>query len=193
VVVATPPAAPAPSAAPAQATRVIAAGSSVGLTSADRVCSDGGRPGDKMVARTSEPLVGTNGLVFPAGSQVVVEIASIVESPSADSSRITFRVKSITANDVTYPVTGDVIPEGTLEQKRVETKDADKKRVLGGAVAGAILGGVLGGGAKGAVIGAATGGAVGAVSAAGRVRYQSCLPAGAAMRLTLTQPVEVTF
>ena len=180
-----------PAPAPAPNVGTIAAGTSIGIVTGTRACSNGSRPGDKMVARTSETLTGTNGVVFPAGSAVVVEIASIVESPSADSSQITFRVKSITVNDVTHPVTGDVIPLGSLEKTRVESRGSDTKKVVGGAIAGAILGQIIGKDTKGTVIGAAAGAAAGTVAASRSAKYQSCLPAGATMRLTLSQPIVV--
>jgi hypothetical protein len=155
---------PAPAPAPAPKTGLIAAGTSVGLTLDSRACSNANRPGDKMVAHTAEAVTGTNGVVFPAGSPVVIEVATVVESGSADSSTITFRVKSITANDVTHAATGDVIATGTLEKTRVETKSADKKKVVGGAIIGAIAGRVIGGGAVGSVIGGAARAAAGAAA-----------------------------
>jgi len=186
---------PAPAATPAPAptvrTGVIGAGTTVGLSLDSRACSNANRPGDKMVAHTAEAVTGTNGVVFPAGSAVVVEVASVVQSGSADSSTITFRVKTITADGVTHPVTGDVLATGTLEKTRVETRSADQKKVLAGAILGAIVGRVAGGGGKGTVIGAATGAAVGAAAAAATARYETCVPAGAPLRLTIREPVEV--
>ena len=163
----------------------------MGLSLDSRACSDANRPGDKLVAHTAEAVTGSNGVVFPAGSPVVIEVASVVQGGTADSSTITFRVKSITANDVTHSVTGEVIPTGTLEKKRVETKSADKKKVVGGAILGAIVGRVAGGGTKGTVIGAAAGAAVGAAAAAATARYESCVPAGAPLRLTIGAPIDV--
>jgi hypothetical protein len=159
----------------------------------DRACSDGSRPGDKMVARLAESVTGTNGVVFPAGSFAVVEIATVSGPANGDTATLTFRVKSITVNDVTHFVTGDVIPLGTLERHAVAAKGSDTKKVAGGAVAGAILGAIVGKSAKGAVIGAAAGAAAGTVAARSSVRYESCLPAGATLRLTLTQPIVVTL
>ena len=190
-VVESPEPAPAATPAPAKRTGVIAAGTTVGLSLDTRACSNANRPGDKMVAHTSEAVTGTNGVVFPAGSPVVIEVASVVQSGSADSSTITFRVKTITANDVTHAVTGDVLATGTLDKTRVATQSADQKKVLGGAILGAILGRVAGGGGKGTVIGAAAGAAIGAAAAAANARYETCVPAGAPLRLTIGEPVEV--
>jgi hypothetical protein len=144
-----------------------------------------------MVAHTSQAIMGTNGVVFPAGSPVVIEVATVVASSSADSSTITFRVKSIAANGVTHVVTGDVVAAGSLEKRRVETKSADTKKVIGGAILGAIVGRVAGGGAKGTVIGAAAGAAVGTAAAAASTKYETCVPAGAPLRMTIGAPIDV--
>ena len=182
---------PAPTPAPAKLTGVIAAGTSVGLTLDSHACSDANRPGDKLIAHTSEAVTGTNGVVFPAGSPVVIEVATVVQNGAADSSTVTFRVKSITANGVTHVVTGDVIATGTLDKARVATQAADKKKVVGGAILGAIIGRVAGGGTKGTIIGAAAGAAAGTAAAAASAKYETCVPAGAPLRMTIGAPVVV--
>lgn len=190
-VVEAPAPAPLPAPAPAPRIGVIAAGTSVGLSLDNRACSDANRPGDKMVAHTAEAVTGSNGVVFPAGSTVVLEVADVVRGESPDAASVTFRIKSITANDVTHEVTGDVVPTGTLERKRVETKSADQKKVIGGAILGAIVGRVAGGGTKGTVIGAAAGAAAGTAAAAASAKYEACVPAGAPLRLTIGAPINV--
>ena len=184
---------PAPEpAAPARRVGTVGAGTQMGFTLASRVCSDGNRVGDKMVAQLAESVTGTNGLVFPAGSKAVVEIASIVRSEQSEVAQLTFRVKYIDVAGVTHFVSGEVVPEGTLERVRTERSGgSDKKKVIGGAIAGAIIGQVLGGDAKGTVIGAAAGAAAGTAAARAKAVYESCLPAGAKLRLTLSQPIEV--
>ena len=137
---------------------VIPAGTSVGLTLDSRACSDANRPGDKLVAHTTEAVTATNGAVFPAGSAVVIEVATVAHGSSPDSSAITFRVKTITANDKTRPVAADIVATGPVEKNRVDTKSADKKKVVAGAILGAIVGRVAGGhGATGTVVGAMPG------------------------------------
>jgi outer membrane lipoprotein SlyB len=78
-----------------------------------------------------------------------------------------------------------------LERVKVPNPDAnaDKKKVIGGAIAGAILGQIIGHNTKGTVIGAATGAAAGAVAAKATEKYESCLPAGASLHMTLAQAV----
>jgi hypothetical protein len=182
---------PAPvSAAPAG---VFAAGTSIGLTTGERACSDANRPGDKMVAHTAQAVTGTNGQVFPPGSTVVLEVASVSRSEDAESATITFRVKSITANGETHPITGDVVPTGTLEKRRVDSGGSDKKKVIGGAILGAIIGRVADGGTRGAVVGAAAGAAVGAAAAGATSRYETCVPAGAPLRLVIAESSTIGY
>lgn len=180
---------PAPSPAPAAApARQIGAGTSIVMTSGGRVCTEDNRPGDKIVATIDSPVSGTNGALIPAGSKVVLEVASITPG---DQASIQFRVRSIYVNDSSYSIAGAVSPSTPLERVKVANSDpnADKKKVIGGAIAGAILGQIIGHNTKGTVIGAATGAAAGAVAAKATEKYEACLPAGASLHMTLAQAV----
>lgn len=189
----TAPAAPMPSPAPTPApsrapSREIGSGTGIVMTSGGRVCTETNRPGDKIVATVDSPVSGTNGALIPAGSKVVLEIASVT---AGDQAQILFRVRSLYVNDSSYSIVGDVTPSTPLERVKVTNPDAnaDKKKVIGGAIAGAILGQIIGHNTKGTVIGAATGAAAGAVAAKAGEKYESCLPAGASLHMTLAQPV----
>jgi hypothetical protein len=184
-------AAPAPASAPAPApSREIAAGTGISMTAGGRVCTETGRPGDKIVATTDGAVTGSNGAVIPAGSKVVLEVASVTAGQSPEQSQIVFHVRALYVNDVLYSVSGDVTPVSNLERVKVAgAPNADKKKVIGGAIAGAIIGQIMGKSTKSTVIGAATGAAAGAVVAKAGERYEGCLPEGASLRLTLTQPV----
>lgn len=185
------PSIPTPAPAPA-ATRApmreIGAGASIVMTSGGRVCTETNRPGDKIVATIDSPVSGTNGALIPAGSKVVLEIASVTPG---DQAHIDFRVRGLYVNDSLYPATGTVSPTTPLERVKVANPDAnaDKKKVIGGAVAGAILGQIIGHNTKSTVIGAATGAAAGAVAAKAGEKYENCLPAGASLHMTLGQSV----
>ena len=183
------PATPIPAAAPVAATapgKLIGAGTGIVMTSGARVCTDSNRPGDKIVATVDSPISGTNGAMIPAGSKVVLEVASVTPG---DQAQILFRVRSVYVNDSSYSIAGDVTPSTPLERVKVQNPDpnADKKKVIGGAIAGAILGQIIGHNTKGTVIGAATGAAAGAVAAKATEKYESCLPAGASLHMTLAQ------
>jgi YMGG-like Gly-zipper len=181
----TPLPAPTPAAAP---TREIGAGTGIVMTSGGRVCTQSNRPGDKIVATIDSPVSGTNGALIPAGSKVVLEVASVTPG---DQAHIDFRVRGLYVNDSLYPATGTVSPTTPLERVKVANPDAnaDKKKVIGGAIAGAILGQIIGHNTKGTVIGAATGAAAGAVAAKTGEKYENCLPAGASLHMTLGQSV----
>src|SRR5215470_14134965 len=87
------PTAPAP--APAVIQGEVAAGSAAGLTSGAKVCSQSNQPGDKIVATLNTALTGTNGKEIPAGSTVVLELATATSGQSADAAQLSFRVRSI--------------------------------------------------------------------------------------------------
>jgi hypothetical protein len=175
--------APAPAPMPAE----IGAGTGFGLTSGSKVCTTSNFPGDKLVATVNEPVKGSNGAVIPAGSSVVLEIASITGGSTPDSARISFRIRAVVVNDKTYPVVGDVSTTTPLDKTKVANGDpnADKKKVIGGAIAGAILGQMIGHNTKGTIIGAAAGAATGAAVSKSGTRWEGCLPSGAALRVTL--------
>jgi len=137
-------------------------------------------------ATVTSPVVGSNGAVIPAGSSVVLDVASV----APDGSSIGLRVVSVDFNGMTYPVSGQVATQSPLERSKIEgDPNGDKKKVIGGAIAGAIIGQMIGHNTKGTVIGAATGAAGGAVAAKAMEKYESCLPVGGTMRLTLDSPI----
>lgn len=183
--------APAPAVAPAPARGEIGAGTGFSLTSGSKVCTGSAMPGDKIVATLNNAVTGSNGAVIPAGANVVLEVASASAGQNGEPPRITFRVRSIVVNDRTYPVSGDVTTLDSLQRTKVASGDpnADKKRVIGGAIAGAILGQMIGHNTKGTVIGAAAGAAAGAAISRSGEKWEGCLPAGSALRVTLSEPV----
>ena len=186
------PEAPAP--APAPRTGTIGAGTQVAMSSGNRVCTGSSRPGDKFVATLTSAAVGSNGAVIPAGSKAVVEVASATSGTDNADPSLLFRVRSIeTPSGAVYTVNGDVTPQGEYEKVRAEenSKKSDAKKVIGGAIAGAILGQMMGKDTKATVIGAAAGAAAGTVAARATAKYESCLPAGSTLTLTINDPVRV--
>src|SRR5207248_389818 len=125
------PSAPIPSPAPASApTREIGAGTGITMTSGGRVCTETNRPGDKIVATVDAPISGSNGALIPAGSKVVLEIASVTPG---DQAQISFRVRALYVNDSSYSIAGTVSPSTPLERVKVQNPDAnaDKKKEIG--------------------------------------------------------------
>ena len=164
------------------------------LTTNSKVCTNSNRPGDKLVAVLASPLTGTNGKEIPAGSSVVLEVASASSGASSDSAHITFRVRSIVVNDKTYTVDADVTPMSSLEKSRVANADpnAGKKKVAGGAIAGALIGQILGHSTKSTIIGAAAGAAAGAAISRSGEKWEACLPSGGQLKLKLEAPLIIS-
>jgi hypothetical protein len=186
------PIAAAPAPAPAPITGEVGVGSAAALTAGSKVCTTSNQPGDKLVATLNSPLTGTNGKEIPAGSTVVLEVASAAAGQSSDSVTIAFRVRSIVVNDKTYTVDASVVPMSSLDKTKVASGTSDTKKVAGGAIAGAILGQIIGHNTKGTLIGAAAGAAAGAAVAKSGEKWEACLPAGGQLRLKLNAPLIIT-
>jgi hypothetical protein len=164
-------------------------GTSFALSTGSRVCTNN-LPGDKLVATVTSAVVGEDGAHIPVGTTVVLEVASVTPGDSPESGQIALRVRSILLNDEPTSMQGNVSVLSDLERvERPRDSGADKKKVIGGAVAGAILGQIMGKNTKSTVIGAAAGAAAGTAAAAASRKYDACLPAGANVRVTTTQPI----
>ena len=180
----------APAAAPAPAQGIIGSGSRVSMNSNARVCTADLLVGDKFTATVSTGTVGSNGAAIPAGSTVVLEVASVDRSDPIESSRITFRVRSVDVNGEPQPVAGDVAVLAPMDKVQSSSGN-DRNKVIGGAVAGAVLGKIFGKSTKATVIGAAAGAAAGTVAARNSQNSDACLPEGSPMRLTITRDIVV--
>jgi hypothetical protein len=184
--------APAPVAAPAPRAPGFDAGTSFGVTTKSPVCTTN-RPGDKIVATLNQGVTGTNGAYLPAGTTVVLEVASVTPGSTPESAQISLRVRSIVIDDQVVNVPADVAILSDLERREIpRTSGSDKKKVIGGAIAGAVIGQVLGKDTRSTVIGAAAGGAAGAAAAAASRKYDACLPAGGSARVTTSQQITLS-
>lgn len=150
-------------------------------------------PGDKIVATLDAPVQGQNGASIPAGTTVVLEVASVTPGDNPESAQISLRVRSIMINDEPVPVDADVTLASALERREVpRDKNADRRKVVTGAIAGAVLGQIMGRNTKSTVIGAAAGTAAGAAAAAASRKYDACLPAGGVVRATTTRQITLS-
>ena len=174
--------------APAPSSRGIAAGTSFGLTTRGQVCTSNLR-GDMVVATTTSAVVGENGATIPAGTSVVLEVASVAPGESPENAEITLRIRSIVLGDEPVPADATVAIESGLVRGEATVNNSDKKKVIGGAIAGAVLGQIMGRDTRSTVIGAAAGAAAGTAAASATRKYHACLPAGGALRVTTTQPI----
>ena len=183
------PSAPAP--APARAPG-FEAGTSFGAITKSPICTTN-LPGDKIVATLDAPVEGQNGASIPAGTTVVLEVASVTPGDNPESAQISLRVRSIMINDEPVPVDANVTISSALERREVpRDKNADRRKVVTGAIAGAVLGQIMGRDTKSTVIGAAAGTAAGAVAAAASKKYDACLPAGGSVRATTTRQITLS-
>ena len=182
---------PAPAPVPAPRARGIAAGTGLAVSTGSAVCTRN-LPGDKLVATLSQDVTGADGAVLRAGSKVVLEVASVEKGDASGAgARIDFRVRAVDDGARSYPASADGVATGPFEKTAIAgRKGSDATKVIGGAIAGAILGQAIGKDTKGTVIGAAAGAAAGTVAAkASGGGYDSCLPAGSNVRLTLREPI----
>ncbi|MGH7670965.1 MAG: YMGG-like glycine zipper-containing protein [Gemmatimonadaceae bacterium] len=183
-------AAAAAAAMPAPAQKLVGAGTGIALSSGMSVCTNTNKVGDKLVATVTSPVDGEGGASIPAGSRLVLEVAQVTPGGTASDSSIVFRPITIYVDGTSYPISGTIASTTALQQTEVpSTGPSDKEKVAGGAVVGAILGQIFGHNTKSTVIGAAAGAATGAVVAHAQKNYQTCLPEGASLMLTLGAPL----
>jgi hypothetical protein len=156
------------------------------MTINGRVCTNTALAGDKFTATVTSATMGTNGAMIPAGSTVVLEVASVDRADPVENSRISFRVRAIDVNGAARQADGDVETLASLEQAQ-SSGGNERTKVIGGAVAGAVLGQIFGKSTKSTVIGAAAGAAAGTAAARASRSTFACLPEGSALRLTLSR------
>jgi hypothetical protein len=160
------------------------------MTTNDRVCTRA-LAGDKFTATVSSETRGSNGAVIPAGSTVVLEVASVDRADPIERSQIHFRVRAIDVNGEPQPADGEIATLGSMQTVRGTSGGNDRTKVVGGAVAGAVLGQILGRSTKATVIGAAAGAAAGTAAAKRSGGADACLPEGSELRLTLSRDIVV--
>lgn len=169
----------------------ISAGSTVNLASGSRICTNTNHVGDRFNATVTEPVVGSNGAVIPAGATASVEVTALKRSENAnDKVTMGLRVVSFTFGGRTYPVSATT-SYAKVDKVRNEPQGKDVQKVAIGAAVGGILGHILGKSTKGTVIGAATGAAVGAGAAAATANYEGCVPSGGRITVTLNSATQV--
>ena len=180
----------APASAPAPAPQTIDAGTGIALNSGMSVCTNTNKVGDKLVATVTSPVQGTGGAVIPAGARIVLEVARVTPGDGTSDSSIVFRPRTIYVNGMSYPISGTIASTTALRRTEIpSTGPSDKEKVVGGAVVGALLGQLFGHSTKSTVVGAAAGAATGAAVAHAQKSYQTCLPEGASLVLTLDSPI----
>jgi hypothetical protein len=169
----------------------IAAGTTVALRSAARVCTNTHKVGDRFTATVAEPVAGTNGAAIPAGATAVIEITKLKRSENANDNIVMgFTVVSITSDGRSYAVNSSDVT-ANVEKVRNSSSGNDAKKVAGGAVIGAIAGQILGKSTKSTVIGAAAGAAAGTAAAVATANFEGCIGDGSRITFRLDEPVTV--
>jgi hypothetical protein len=156
-------------------------------TTGSRICSASNHPGDRLVATLAADVTGADGFVLPAGTGVVLEVASV--SPQG---KVELIARGVSLNGAFHPIVADVaVGEAALERRTVAGTNDTKGKAVKGAIAGAIIGQILGRDTKGTLIGAATGAAAGAAAGQLGKKEEVCLPAGAPVRISLAEGVTI--
>lgn len=169
----------------------VAAGTSLHLSAADKVCTNTNKVGDRFVATLNSDVTGSDGAVIPAGAAVTIELTTLKRSENAnDQIQMGFRVVNVTFGGRTYAVDADV-QTASITRVRSSTGGDDAKKVLTGAAAGAVIGQILGKKAKSTIIGAAAGAAAGGAAAAATANYDGCVNSGANIVVKLNSPIQV--
>ncbi len=167
----------------------LSSGTSVLLESRSEVSSRRNHAGDRIVATAGAEVVDAGGdTVIPRGATFVGRVTALAPAPHPDEPGLLHvSFSEVRICDRTYPVHGQVTYLGTTTRGRGVTAGTAAK-VGAGAVIGGVAGRLIGGNTTGTVIGAVAGGAGGAVVAHATRTMDIVLPAGAEIRLRLTEP-----
>ena len=169
----------------------VASGTSMDLTSTERVCTNTNHVGDKFTATVNSAIAGSNGVTIPSGAKALIEVSQLKESgKTGDPIQMTFDVQSLTWGDKSYPIDATIDHVDVDKVRNASTK-SDVAKVGGGAVIGGIIGQIIGHSTKSVVIGAATGAAAGTAVAMGTAGYDGCVPVGGNIKIHLNAPAQI--
>ena len=171
----------------------IPAGATLNLVSGSKICTNTSRVGERFTATLTNPVVGSNGAVIPAGATATVEVTQLKRSENANDNVVMgFRVVSVNFGGHTYPVSATTT-YAQVDKVKNQPKGKDVQKVVGGAAIGAIAGQILGKSTKATVIGAAVGGAAGAGAAAATANYEGCVNSGGKLTATLNSSTQINI
>ncbi|HEV7705983.1 MAG TPA: hypothetical protein VGO46_16920 [Gemmatimonadaceae bacterium] len=169
----------------------VASGTSIDLTSTDRVCTNTNKVGDKFTATVNSAITGSNGVTIPSGAKAVIEVSQLKQSDkTGDPIQMTFDVQTLTWGEKSYPIDATIDHVDVDKVRNASTK-SDVAKVGGGAIIGGIIGQIIGHSTKGVVIGAATGAAAGTAVAMGTAGYDGCVPVGGNIKIHLNAPTQI--
>jgi hypothetical protein len=171
----------------------IPAGATLNLASGSKICTNSSKVGERFSATVTDPVVGSNGAVIPAGATANVEVTELKRSENANDNVVMgFRVVSVSFGGHTYPVSATT-SYAQVSKVKNQPKGKDVQKVVGGAAIGAIAGQILGRSTKATVIGGAVGAAAGAGAAAATANYEGCVNSGGRITATLNSSTQVNI
>ena len=169
----------------------LATGAALVLESRTEISSRRNHTGDPVTAAAGAAVLASGGdTVIPRGATFYGRVTALAPAPHpSEQGVLRIRFNEVRIGDRLFPVRGEVTSLGTEMRGRGVTAGTAAK-VGAGAVIGGVAGRLIGGNATGTVIGAVAGGAGGAVVAHATRTMDIVLPAGARIRLQLTEPFE---
>ncbi|MEP6857828.1 MAG: hypothetical protein ABI994_05540 [Gemmatimonadales bacterium] len=171
----------------------IPAGATLNLASGSKICTNTSKVGERFTATVTDPVVGSNGAVIPAGATANVEVTELKRSENANDNVVMgFRIVSVSFGGHTYPVSATT-NYAQVSKVKNQPKGKDVQKVIGGAAIGAIAGQILGKSTKATVIGGAVGAAAGAGAAAATANYEGCVNSGGRITATLNSSTQVNI
>jgi hypothetical protein len=169
----------------------VASGTSIDMTSTERVCTNTNHEGDKFTATVNSAISGSNGVAIPSGAKAVIVVSQLKQSSkTGDPIQMTFDVTNLSWGEKSYPIDATIDHVDVDKVRNASTK-SDVAKVGGGAIIGGIIGQIIGHSTKGVVIGAATGAAAGTAVAMGTAGYDGCVPVGGNIKIHLNAPAEI--
>ena len=163
----------------------LSSGSTIQVVLGNAISSETAHQGDSWHGTIAENVVGTNGVVIPAGSPVTGVVTAVIPAKKGSRAMLDLAVRSIQVNGRSQAVTANAgeIVAGSTRARNLGV-------IAGGAAAGAVVGNNVGDHnhtALGALIGGAT--AAGVVS---KTRgYQVELKDGTVMSFTVSESVSM--
>jgi hypothetical protein len=180
---------PRPVAPPAPTTFSLAAGTEVALTIGDTITTRSAKAGDAFSATVGESVRDPSGhVVIPAGATAS---GLIVHADPAPNGRLELSINSITVRGQNYPIAATVVGKDTVMKGRGVT-GSEAAKVGGGTAIGALAGHLLGKSTAATLIGGAAGAAAGVAVAEKTKKTDVVLPAGANVRIQLSQALTVS-
>lgn len=181
----------APASAPEAKYGLIPVGTSLGVRTTAKLCTNTSKVGDHVTTTVAETVNGSSGVSIPAGSTVTLEVVvSQFGQNDKDKVKFTFAPVSVDVGGQTYPISGDIAPPEVTKVRRQST-GAQVGKVATGAAIGAVLGKVIGKSGGATAAGAAVGAGGGAMVAAGTADYDGCVADQQRLAITLSSAVKI--